>query len=102
MNRRSFLKVLTTAGAGLVIEVFAPEFIRGEAPVLAQSGDVTPTAEPSDGLQPNVFLKIGMDGIVTITVARSEMGQGVRTALPMIIAEELGADWSTVRVEQAA
>jgi isoquinoline 1-oxidoreductase subunit beta len=51
---------------------------------------------------PNQWLSIGADGGVTLVVARSEMGQGVRTSLAMILAEELGADWTAVAVEQAS
>jgi isoquinoline 1-oxidoreductase subunit beta len=58
------------------------------------------TAE-AKALTPNAFVRIDSDGVVTILVAKSEMGQGVRTALPLIVAEELEADWSTVKVEQA-
>ncbi|HMA08776.1 MAG TPA: molybdopterin cofactor-binding domain-containing protein, partial [Ramlibacter sp.] len=68
----------------------------------------TPTAvgptsmpEPDAFLQPNVFVTVGTDGSVTIKAPRPDMGQGTRTALPMCLAEELGADWSQVRVEQA-
>jgi isoquinoline 1-oxidoreductase beta subunit len=50
---------------------------------------------------PLVFVAIGEDGIVSIVCARSEMGQGVRTGMPMIVADELEADWSRVRVVQA-
>jgi len=50
---------------------------------------------------PLVFVSIGADGIVTITCHRAEMGQGVRTGVPMILADELEADWSKVRVVQA-
>jgi isoquinoline 1-oxidoreductase beta subunit len=50
---------------------------------------------------PSVFLRIENNNLVTITISRSEMGQGVRTSFPMIVAEELDADWSLVRVEQA-
>ena len=50
---------------------------------------------------PHVFVSIGDDGIVTIVCHRSEMGQGVRTGLPMIVADELEADWARVRVVQA-
>ena len=50
---------------------------------------------------PLIFLAIGTDGIVTIVVHRSEMGQGVRTGMPLIVADELEADWAQVRVSQA-
>ena len=50
---------------------------------------------------PNAYLRIDADGIVTLIVHRSEMGQGVQTAIPMILADELEADWATIRVEQA-
>lgn len=59
---------------------------------------VPPRAQP---FSPSVFLAIDGDGATTIWVTRAEMGQGVRTALPMIVAEELEADWSAVRIEQA-
>jgi isoquinoline 1-oxidoreductase beta subunit len=52
-------------------------------------------------LTPNVYLKIGSDGEVSIIAHRSEMGQGIRTSLPLIVADELGADWSRVRIIQA-
>ena len=50
---------------------------------------------------PNAYLHIAPDGKVTVVVARSEMGQGVRTALPMILADELDADWSDISIQQA-
>lgn len=50
---------------------------------------------------PRVFVAIDPEGIVTVTCHRSEMGQGVRTSIAMVVAEELGADWSKVRVAQA-
>jgi isoquinoline 1-oxidoreductase subunit beta len=53
------------------------------------------------GFAPNAFIRIGRDDTVTVIVNHSEMGQGVYTALPMIVAEELDADWSKVRVEAA-
>lgn len=59
----------------------------------------TPT--PTASFEPSVFLRIDNNDVVTITIHRSEMGQGVRTSLAMILAEELEADWSKIRVEQA-
>lgn len=87
LDRRDFIKLGALAGGGLLLAVYAP-----------RAGGQADAAVP---FQPNVFLRIDPSGEVTITVARSDMGQGVRTALPMIVAEELDADWSTVRVVQA-
>ena len=86
-RRRDFIKVVSTAGAGLLLDV-----------------RLTLHAQVQDGsspFAPNAWLRIDRDGTITIVVARSEMGQGVRTSLPMILAEELDADWASVRVEQA-
>jgi isoquinoline 1-oxidoreductase beta subunit len=87
LNRRDFLKTGAAAGAGLVVAFYLPS--KGEA--LSAAGD----------FQPNAWLAIDPEGQVTIWLAKSEMGQGVHTALPMIVAEELEADWTKVRVEQA-
>jgi len=87
VDRREFIKVSALAGGGLLLAIYAPG---------AKAQDTA--AAP---FQPNAFLRIDPSGEVTITVARSDMGQGVRTALPMIIAEELDADWSAIRVRQA-
>src|SRR5262245_27112051 len=88
LDRRDFLKLGVLAGGGLLLGVPVP-YNRSEA---------TGVAAP---FQPNVFVRIDSEGVVTIWLARSDMGQGVRTALPMIVAEELDADWSAVRVVQA-
>ena len=55
----------------------------------------------ADPLSPHAYIRIGDDGIVTIVCHRSEMGQGIRTTMPMIIADEMEADWTKCRVEQA-
>src|SRR5438094_5034825 len=80
-TRREFLQ--TTAG--LVIGFHLP-----------WRGDVRP--QPDAPFAPNAWLRVGTDGIVTVTVDKSEMGQGSQTGLAMILAEELEADWSTVRL----
>jgi CO/xanthine dehydrogenase Mo-binding subunit len=87
LDRRDFLRIGAVAGTGLLIGFRIPE--RGDSSA--------PTAAPL----PNAFIAIDPSGDVTITVARSDMGQGVRTALPMIVADELDADWSRVRIVQA-
>ena len=86
LSRRDFIAAGTAAGAGLVIGFYLPH---GSS---AGSGDV---------FSPNAYLKITPDNKVTIVGARSEMGQGVRTSLPMILAEELEADWKQIQIEQA-
>ncbi|HEU4993445.1 MAG TPA: xanthine dehydrogenase family protein molybdopterin-binding subunit [Gemmatimonadaceae bacterium] len=87
LDRRDFLRLGAVAGAGLMLGVRIP--VRG------------PEGSRKVPLQPNAFLRIDPDGTVTIWLARSDMGQGVRTSLPMIVADELDADWSRVRVVQA-
>ena len=92
VNRRDFLKAGTAAGATLVIGFHLPPPNRGWRPAPATSA--TP-------FKPNAWIEIHPDGAVSIWTGRSEMGQGVRTAMPMIVAEELEADWQSVRVVQA-
>lgn len=91
MKRRSFLKASAAAGGGLLISVYLPEW---------STGHDASAAAPAT-FSPNAFLRIGSDDIVTVIVNKSEMGQGVYTSLPMLVAEELEADWSKVRVESA-
>ncbi len=91
-SRRDFLGGVFSAGA-LVLGTRVVSG-RNRAPVAAP--DVTKTA-----WNPNVYLGLDTDGSVTIVAHRSEMGTGVRTSLPMVVADELEADWARVRVEQA-
>jgi isoquinoline 1-oxidoreductase beta subunit len=63
--------------------------------------DLAGLTDPATAFEPNAYLRIARDGVVTLWVTKLEMGQGVRTLLPMMIAEELEADWALVRVEQA-
>jgi isoquinoline 1-oxidoreductase subunit beta len=85
LSRREFVAVGVAAGAGLVVGFYLPHAGRTNKGVFS----------------PNAYLRITPDNKVTIVVARSEMGQGVRTALPMILAEELEADWKQIEIEQA-
>ena len=91
LSRRDFLRSSAVTGAGLVIAFAVPR--RAEA-LLAG-----PPKKPLP--QPNAFLRIGTDDSVTVLLAHSEMGQGIWTTLPMLVAEELGCDWSKLRVEHA-
>ena len=89
-SRRDFLKVSALAGGGLLIAVAIPG--------VGRLADAAPAGAP---FAPNAFIRITPDGTVTVVVGYSEMGQGVLTAVPMLVAEELDADWSRVHFEQA-
>ncbi len=89
VSRRDFMRAGITAGAGLAIAIHLPG-CSPRAPVV--------TGPP---FVPNAWLKIGTDGIVTVVVDKSEMGQGVMTALPQMVMEELDGDWTTVKIEPA-
>ena len=85
LPRRDFLKLSVAASGGLLIGLYLPASKAAAAATFA----------------PNAFVRIGTDDSVTVIVNHSEMGQGVFTALPMILAEELDADWTKVRFEPA-
>jgi isoquinoline 1-oxidoreductase subunit beta len=90
LDRRGFLKVGGAATSGLVLAFYVPErFLRRGL------------VEAAGPFAPNAFVRIAPDDIVTVVVNKSEMGQGVNTSLPMLIAEELDCDWSRIRVETA-
>ena len=89
-SRRRFLQASAVIGGGLAIGVYLPVASR-----FAQA------AGPKPPFAPNAWIRIGTDNIVTVIVDKSEMGQGVYTSLPMLIAEELDADWSKLRMEPA-
>jgi len=94
VSRRRFLQGVVATG-GLVI---AAEFLPARAFAYATGAGEMPHGVVSD---PHVFISIDPNGIVTIFAHRSEMGTGSRTSLPMVVADELEADWSRVRIAQA-
>jgi isoquinoline 1-oxidoreductase beta subunit len=87
-SRRAFLHASAAAGGGLLLQAILPP--------------VTRSAPAEQAAPLNAFIRIAPDGIVTIMAKNPEIGQGVKTTLPMVIAEELDVDWKNVRVEQAA
>ena len=88
IDRRFFLRVTALAGGGMILALyFKPRALARRSP-------------PSSSVL-NAFIRVAADGTVTIMAKNPELGQGVKTMLPMLIAEELDADWKKVRVEQA-
>lgn len=86
-SRRLFLKTGAAAGGGLLLSFSLPGLVRAQ--------DET-AANPF-----SAFVRIAPDGVVTIAAKRPEIGQGIKTSMPMLIAEELDVDWSAVRIEQS-
>ncbi len=90
-SRRAFLKASAVAGGGFLLQAVLPSAVR--AAISLASTTTTPAL--------NAYVRIAPDGIVTIIAKNPEIGQGVKTMLPMLIAEELDVDWESVRIEQA-
>lgn len=93
IDRRSFIKATLVAGGALVFGLSLPTRSRAEERFGVENA-------PAADFQPNVFIRISPDGKVTVTVGQAEMGQGVLTSLPMIVADELEVDWKDVSYEQ--
>ncbi len=91
LERRSFLKVSLLAGGGVMFGLAT------EQAAEAQGRGGAPQAPPS----PKDFIRVAADGTVTIIAKNPEVGQGIKTMLPMLIAEELDVDWKHVKIEQA-
>jgi len=104
LSRRDFLKLAGTTSGGLVLAIYldacAPATTTPEI-VLATPTDTTPTPRLPFEWEPNIYLMLDNNGNLTVIAFRSEMGQGIRTALAMLAADELDVDWSAVRIVQA-
>ncbi len=85
-SRRDFLKITAIAGGGLMLQAALPRFV---------------FAAEAQPITLNAFVRIMPDGTVTIMSKNPEIGQGIKTMLPMLIADELDVDWKDVRIEQA-
>lgn len=88
INRRNFIKISGITGTGLLLQI----------PLAAKAGKFLKDGTP---FAPNVYLQIGTDNSIIIFAKNPEIGQGVKTSLPMIIAEELAVDWDKIEVRQA-
>jgi isoquinoline 1-oxidoreductase beta subunit len=89
LNRRSFLPVSGLAGGGILVAAYLEPVAR----VVAQGA--------GQAFVPNAFIKITPDNVVTIVSKNPEIGQGIKTSLPMILADELGVPWASIQIEQA-
>jgi len=96
--RRTFIKASAWIAGGLVIAFAIPQAKRF---LLPGAVDAAAQNDPSKLPEPNAFLRVGADNTITVLLAHSEMGQSIWTTLPMLIAEELDADWKTIQVEHA-
>src|SRR5438874_5591989 len=91
LDRRSFIKISALAGGGILIGFYT------ENGLLAQQRGAAPSVTP---INPNTYIKINPDNTFTIVAKNPETGQGIRTALPMVIADEFDVDWKQVKIEQ--
>jgi isoquinoline 1-oxidoreductase beta subunit len=89
-SRRDFIRAGAAAGGGLLLSFHLPQFARAAT-----------AAAPTDTFAPNAFLRIGRDDRITVILAKAEMGQSVWTALSLLVAEELDAEWGQVTAEHA-
>ena len=87
LNRRSFLQVTAAAGGGLLVGAYLPSLTDRD------------TAEAAGFFEPNVWIKVNSDDTVRIMLIMLEMGQGVMTSMPMLVAEELDFDWTKIKTE---
>ena len=95
LDRRSFLKVTALAGGGMMIGIVS------RPSALAQQGRRPALPAPRTGANPSTYIKVNPDNTFTIIAKNPETGQGIRNALPMIIADEFDVDWRQVKIEQA-
>jgi isoquinoline 1-oxidoreductase subunit beta len=96
MTRRSFLKADASLGLGLMLAFYMPVGLSK-----AVSSTVSEDSASRASFEPNAFIRITTDNSITVIVKHLEMGQGISTGLPTLIAEELDADWEQIKVESA-
>ena len=105
LSRRDFLKLSGLTGGGLILAVYLDACTAGievpTATVFTNTPEATATPRPPFDWTANIYIKLDQDAVLTFTAFRSEMGQGIRTALAMIVADELDIEWSNVRIVQA-
>ncbi|MEP6689181.1 MAG: xanthine dehydrogenase family protein molybdopterin-binding subunit [Gemmatimonadales bacterium] len=100
-SRRSFVVVIAGTGGGLLLGCRVDGPRRSAPGTAATSPPAASTIKPPPALSPNAFVRIGTDDTITVMLPQAEMGQGVYTSLPMLVAEELEVGLDQVRVEHA-
>lgn len=90
-SRRTFIQLSAAGGGGLLIAW-------GWRPSVRAQGAAAPAAT---GFQPHAYIRVAADDVVTVWCAQPDMGEGTRTSLPMLLVEELDADWERIRIEHA-
>ena len=96
MTRRAFLKADASLGMGLILAFHMPIALSKAGSLAIAENSVT-----NASFEPNAFIRISSDNSITVVVKHLEMGQGISTGLPTLIAEELDADWEQIKVESA-
>ncbi len=96
-NRRDFIKLAATAGGGLLLGFHWSDAAPASAAIISNVSTI-----PAGTIDFNSYLSIAPDGVITILSPNPELGQNIKTSFPMIVAEELDADWTKVKVIQAA
>jgi isoquinoline 1-oxidoreductase beta subunit len=94
LDRRDFLRLTSVASGGLVLGSFLKTAGNVQAAEIAK-------AAPAGDFTPNAFIRLGLDGSITLIAPRPDSGQGVKTSLPMLLAEDLEAPWQSVTVQMA-
>ena len=104
LTRRDFIKLVGAAGGSLALAIYLDACTSETPTPPATVRPLRPTSTPHPQVEwaPNLYLGLDQEGILTIHAFRSEMGQGIRTAIAMLVAEELDVDWSSIRIEQAS
>ncbi len=100
IGRRSFLRVSTIGGGGFLLALYSDPISKAFAQDMPKALPPAPTS-PNAKFVATAFIQVAADGSVTIMSKNPEVGQGIKTALPMIIADELDVDWKDVKIQQA-
>jgi len=98
LSRRAFFRISAMTGVGLTIGIYLPPRPSNAAP--AQTASLPAEPQAATEFVPNIYVTLDPSGTVTVNAFRVEMGQGIRTALGMIVAEELDVAWENVRIAQ--